>query len=993
MQRAGRTSILFVLVALSIIAAVPQARADTWTRNEILQCGRSPSTITSIPSSYDISSNCPLNIQLWPGEPVQIVHGITTTPTNTNPAATLNIIPPAGVFTVTKVQAVTFPAAGGAPTAITGLTASSLSSLSITLNCNSSTCDKVIVVIDGYFTKTGTYPASFDVTPKSTDVIHNLNIAVTQTTPPVDISITKEVQAPTGSGGFVQTATSVPFGSTITYRLTVTNNTAAQADGSTDLYLGPLLTVTDTLSAPSSNGVALDLTILYHPCTSSGGADCMPAASTTTTTLYPSNSANLAFNYPTASNGFLPAGGGSFVITFDVTINTSATCYRTQTYELDNIARIKYSAAGTTISDTNGADDTSPSSALATTLTALPSAASTPCPAPLVIPITKQLKSTPAWGLPLKYEITFTIPANTTVTGLSLSDFVNGNGTPPFTATFAASNVTCSPASACSSITPATTSPLVAGLYSYTYLFGITFGTLGPYTSSTTVTIDYLVQYDAPCAEISTAGSITNYAGLGLNGQSAGGITTTDAMPTLPICGLKVTKTETPPVTSFSSYPQVLTYKLRFENTSTTQTITPGTVLDTMAEDSSSYGNVPIDYSYTCTFSNVAPVPASSGGHNGWTVTYNSSVGNGVQLLDFSGTTFQPGGYIDCTLNVTLRQPPTTDSLCQGAGTPHVTNRAFMNLLPWDYSQPPTMTSPAPQWYQDVVNQLPYCVSVYVNKTATTSVYPGGPVTFTLTLTNEGNDPISNVVFTDTLPTGFTNVQGQCTSGCSSINSSGLVVTAHLSPNLAHGATVTITITANAPTDTDNYCNKDDKATIDPFPANTYFEGEDTLSTAQACVRVIENPVTPTPTPTPTPTATPACAQITGDARCLPSGGYSYTFTVTNNSGKPMSQILLTPVQGSTFTLTPQLTNLPTPLQSGQSTTVTTNISNVKPGDKVCFFVSLMSEKAPCCIVQVCPTLPRCGEASPTPTVTSSLPPTLRQQRPPPPSRQGRRRR
>jgi hypothetical protein len=131
------------------------------------------------------------------------------------------------------------------------------------------------------------------------------------------------------------------------------------------------------------------------------------------------------------------------------------------------------------------------------------------------------------------------------------------------------------------------------------------------------------------------------------------------------------------------------------------------------------------------------------------------------------------------------------------------------------------------------------------------------------------------------------------------------------------------------------------------------------------------------PTPTPTPTSTPVasgCAQVTGDIRCLPNGGYSYTFTVKNNSGKPMSQILLTPVQGSSFTLSPQLTNLGSPLASGQSTTVATTIGGAKPGDKVCFFVSLMSDKDACCIVQVCLTMPQCGDISPTP--------------PPPPARQ-----
>jgi len=492
-----------------------------------------------------------------------------------------------------------------------------------------------------------------------------------------------------------------------------------------------------------------------------------------------------------------------------------------------------------------------------------------------------------------------------------------------------------------------------------TFLFKINFGSL---PANTNVKITYQVQYDAPCTGVATAGSITNDAELTAPGFATGYGVRTDTMQTLPICGLKVTKTETPPVTSFSSYPQMLVYHVRFENTSTTP-ITPGTVLDTMAEDSSSYGNVPIDYTYTCNSSNVTPVPAASGGANGWTVI-NTSIGNGVQLLNFSNSTFGPSGYIDCTVNVTLNQPSTTDSLCQGTGSPHVTNRAFINLLPADYSQPPTMASPAPQWYQDVVNQLPYCVSVYVVKTAPATVYPGAPVTFTLTVTNEGNDPISNVVMTDPLPTGFTNVQGHCTSGCSAINSSGLVVTAHLSPNLAHGATVTITITANAPTETGTYCNKDDKATIDPFPANTYFEGEGTLSTAQACVQVISNPdITPTPTPSPTATVTPTpgCAQISGQPVCLPNGGYSYTLNITNNSGSDISQVLLTPLPGSTFTLTPQLTHLSSPLQNGQSTTVTTNIGDAKPGDKVCFFASLMSAKAACCNVQVCLTLPTCG--------------------------------
>jgi streptogramin lyase len=124
------------------------------------------------------------------------------------------------------------------------------------------------------------------------------------------------------------------------------------------------------------------------------------------------------------------------------------------------------------------------------------------------------------------------------------------------------------------------------------------------------------------------------------------------------------------------------------------------------------------------------------------------------------------------------------------------------------------------------------------------------------------------------------------------------------------------------------------------------------------------------------------CAPVKGDVRCLPNGDYSYTFTVTNNSGHDVSQLLLTPAQGSTFTLAPQLANFSTPLQNGQSTTLTTTISGAKPGNKICFYVSLLADKEACCNIQVCLTLPPCGGVSPTPTVSSSLPPPLRQQAP-----------
>jgi len=101
------------------------------------------------------------------------------------------------------------------------------------------------------------------------------------------------------------------------------------------------------------------------------------------------------------------------------------------------------------------------------------------------------------------------------------------------------------------------------------------------------------------------------------------------------------------------------------------------------------------------------------------------------------------------------------------------------------------------------------------------------------------------------------------------------------------------------------------------------------------------------------------CVQVEGrEAVCKTDGsGYTYTFSVTNNSGKDVEHILLTPGGGG-LTLSQQVFD--TPLHPGQSTTITVNLGNVKPGSESCFFLTLMTKDGPCCTVKVCPVLPDC---------------------------------
>ena len=105
------------------------------------------------------------------------------------------------------------------------------------------------------------------------------------------------------------------------------------------------------------------------------------------------------------------------------------------------------------------------------------------------------------------------------------------------------------------------------------------------------------------------------------------------------------------------------------------------------------------------------------------------------------------------------------------------------------------------------------------------------------------------------------------------------------------------------------------------------------------------------------------CAVKTDEISCKKdgTGGYLFTFTVTNNTGKPVINVLLTPPPNSNFSITPQ--NPPLPggvLLNGQSTTIQVTITGGQPGKQICFPVTLMAQDGPCCTIEVCPVLPNC---------------------------------
>jgi hypothetical protein len=106
-----------------------------------------------------------------------------------------------------------------------------------------------------------------------------------------------------------------------------------------------------------------------------------------------------------------------------------------------------------------------------------------------------------------------------------------------------------------------------------------------------------------------------------------------------------------------------------------------------------------------------------------------------------------------------------------------------------------------------------------------------------------------------------------------------------------------------------------------------------------------------------------ACSVKTDEISCKKdgTGGYVFTFTVTNNTGKPVTNVLLTPPLNSNFSITPQNPLLPGGvLLNGQSTSLTVTITGGQPGGKVCFSVTLIAQDGPCCTIDVCVPLPDC---------------------------------
>lgn len=112
------------------------------------------------------------------------------------------------------------------------------------------------------------------------------------------------------------------------------------------------------------------------------------------------------------------------------------------------------------------------------------------------------------------------------------------------------------------------------------------------------------------------------------------------------------------------------------------------------------------------------------------------------------------------------------------------------------------------------------------------------------------------------------------------------------------------------------------------------------------------------------------CVNISNDKVACPekdSDCYTYTFDITNKSGFDVKYVTLpvNPVGLPGVTLSPNVINLllqdGSLLEDGETTTISIEICGGKPGDEICFEISLKTpDFVECCFQEICFVLPTC---------------------------------
>lgn len=224
------------------------------------------------------------------------------------------------------------------------------------------------------------------------------------------------------------------------------------------------------------------------------------------------------------------------------------------------------------------------------------------------------------------------------------------------------------------------------------------------------------------------------------------------------------------------------------------------------------------------------------------------------------------------------------------------------------------------------------------------SIAVNGSAVLTFNITNQTSDPAqTGISFTDLMPSGITVTSAPSTACGGSISVSGgnsITLSNGALAQGQHQCQFAVNVKASS-------CGAfvNDQTNFSHVTNLDVTNAKDTL-TVTGC-----------------PPPDESCPVKTNEISCKSdgSGGYLYTFTVTNNTGHVVTDILLTPPANSNLTLSPpQLSLLPAGLAIGASLTLQVTVNGGQPEQPACFYVTLMTKDGECCTTRVCPVLPEC---------------------------------
>ncbi|MGW4029316.1 DUF7507 domain-containing protein [Streptomyces sp. NPDC004838] len=291
---------------------------------------------------------------------------------------------------------------------------------------------------------------------------------------------------------------------------------------------------------------------------------------------------------------------------------------------------------------------------------------------------------------------------------------------------------------------------------------------------------------------------------------------------------------------------------------------------------------------YTFTVTNDGRVPLSN-----ISVTDN---GPGAPTVNCPVGPVEPGDSVDCTAEYTTKSSDVTAGNITDTGTV-------------------TATAPDGESADDTSNEViipfvpPTEVDLEADKTGPATVGPGGTVTYTITITNNGPGDSSGYTVKDVIPAGLQDASTS-TAGCG-IGAGTLTCTA---VSLAAGESTTITLTGTAQSGATSIVNTATVTGEDPDP-----KPDNNTSTFTTNVTPIEADL---------------AAAKTGPASVSPGGQITFQITVSNNGPDDSTGYTLTDTipagLANAATSTPGcsiaagvLTCTSNGLPNGESTTVT----------------------------------------------------------------------